>query len=235
MTNTNKAIRREKAERYRWEVGTHLANEVRARNVDAADRSLENILEMIAKGLGRENLDEIKLRIVQTLNIANRAAYDAGANCQRLFQINITTIGKLIRAKSIAQVATVSRKTIRQMIALVPDRDYLAQTKVDLALQYIREHSIEKISREAVAEFAGCSPSHLSHILTQLTGQTFKEHVLKQRMERAKGLLHKTSTRIIDVAFEVGYDDHSSFSYAFKKVTGVTPLQYRKRIASPDV
>lgn len=190
---------------------------------------------MIAEGRGRKNLDEIKLRIVQVLSIANRAAYDAGANCHQLFQINIATIGKLIRAKNIAQVATVSRKTIRQLIALVPDRDYSAQTKVDLALQYIREHSILNISREAVAKFAGCSPSHLSHILSQLTGQTFKEHVLKQRMEKAKGLLRKVSTRIIDVAFEVGYEDHSSFSYAFKKVTGVTPLQYRKRIASPDV
>ena len=228
-------MRQSKVERYRWGVGTHLANEVRAKNVEAAGKSLGNMLSMIAEGRGKENLDEIKLRMVQVLSIANRAAYDAGANCHRLFQVNIASIGKLIRAKSIAQVAAVSRKTIQQMISLVPDRDYSAQTKVDLALQYIHEHSVQNISREAVAEFAGCSPSHLSHILSQLTGQTFKEHVLKQRMEKAKGLLRKVSTRIIDVAFEVGYEDHSSFSYAFKKVTGVTPLQYRKRIASPDV
>ncbi len=231
---TGKKIRGSKAKPYRWEVGARLANEVQARNVAAAEESLRDLLGMIAAMRGKESFDEIRLRIVQVLSIANRAAYNAGANPHRLFEVNIAAIGRLIRTKSIPRLATVSRNTIRELIAIVPDKDYPAETKVDRALQYIREHCTRNISRETVAKFVSCSPSHLSHIFSRLTGHTFKQHVLKQRVEKAKILLRNTSTRIIDVAFEVGYDDPNYFSAAFKRVTGVTPLQYRKRIALPD-
>ena len=227
-------MRGSKVKPYRWEVGTRLANEVQARNVEAAEKSLQDILSMIVEMRRKENFDEIKLRIVQVLNIANRAAYNIGVNPERLFQLSVATIRQLIRAKSVAQLATVSRESVRKLIALIPDKDYPGETKINRALQYIREHCMQNISRETVAKIVACSPSYLSHMFSRLTGHTFKEHVLTQRMERAKSLLHKTSLRIIDVAFEVGYDDPNYFSYAFKRVTGITPLQYRKRIAASD-
>jgi AraC-like DNA-binding protein len=219
---------------YRWEVGCRLVNEVRARDVEAAERSLQEMLGMFAEIRGNENFDEIKLRMVQAHGIASRAAYDSGANPDHILQLSITIMRRLIHAKSIRRLAAVSRDGIRKLVRLVPDTDRVAETKIDRAIHYIREHITEDISRETVARLLRCSPSHLSHLFTRLTGHTFKQYILVQRMEVAKRLLGKTSTRIADVAFEVGYDDPNYFSYAFRRVTGVSPLRYRRRIASPD-
>ena len=65
------------AKRYRWELGTQLANEVQARDVVAAERSILALLDVILEGSGSHGFDEVKLRMVQVLSIANRAAYDA--------------------------------------------------------------------------------------------------------------------------------------------------------------
>jgi two-component system, response regulator YesN len=227
-------IRRSKITPYRWEVCTRLANAVRAGDVEAAEERLRDVMALIAETRVEESVDEVKLRMVQVLGIVNRAAYSAGANHHRVFQVNITTIDRLIPTKTIPEITEVARKAIQTMIALVPDKDYFAKAKIDLALQYIQEHCTQNISRKAVAKLAACSPSHLSHIFSQLTGHTFTEYVLKQRMEKAKELLRKTSPRISDVAYEVGYDDPNYFSYAFKKVVGVSPFQYRKRIAPSE-
>ena len=50
----------------------------------------------------------------------------------------------------------------------------------------------------------------------------------RTRVERAKQLLSDSSRTVSDVAREVGYDDAGYFSRVFKKVTGRTPVAYRK-------
>ena len=56
-----------------------------------------------------------------------------------------------------------------------------------------------------------------------------KQYVLDRKMARAKHLLTTTELSVTDVAEQTGFADYNNFIQRFKKVTGHTPLQYRKK------
>ena len=62
----------------------------------------------------------------------------------------------------------------------------------------------------------------------QQTGETFKDYVLLEKMNMAKTLLEHSRLSISIVASKVGYDNFSHFSRMFKKITDMTPQEYRK-------
>ncbi|MBR4764898.1 MAG: helix-turn-helix domain-containing protein [Lachnospiraceae bacterium] len=72
------------------------------------------------------------------------------------------------------------------------------------------------------------SPSHLSVIFSQQTGETLSKYLINYRIGKAKEALCCTSKKSSQIAEETGYRDPHYFSYMFKKVTGMTPTQYRE-------
>jgi two-component system response regulator YesN len=96
------------------------------------------------------------------------------------------------------------------------------------ALNYIRENHKNNISLEDVSQHIYISPYYLSHLFKEELGITFVEYLTKVRIEEAKKLLKNSSMSIVAIASEVGYEDASYFSKVFKKMTGLSPNQYRK-------
>lgn len=101
-------------------------------------------------------------------------------------------------------------------------------TVVFNAMSYIREHFRENISRDEVAAAVFVTSSYLSRIFHQETGFKITDFLTRCRIEEAKALLRNTDHSISDIAVESGFDSFSYFSTVFKKVTGITPVQYRK-------
>ncbi len=81
------------------------------------------------------------------------------------------------------------------------------------------------------AEVCGVSVRTLQRELTRL-GTTYLELVQDLRLTRAVSLLSEGRTKIIDVALSVGYEDASHFARAFKRLTGMSPRDYRRIAAA---
>lgn len=97
------------------------------------------------------------------------------------------------------------------------------------ARQIIRERFIEpQLTLESLADTLQVSPVYLSRMIKYETGVSYIQLVTQIRMERAVQLLIGTDLPIIEIASRVGYDSQHYFSTAFKKIFGVSPLQYRK-------
>ena len=86
------------------------------------------------------------------------------------------------------------------------------------------------ISLQSMAERLKISPAYLSTIFSQNKNITFIECLTAIRMDHAAILLETTSKKIIDITFEVGYNDPNYFSFTFKKRTGLTPKEFRKKL-----
>jgi AraC-like DNA-binding protein len=85
------------------------------------------------------------------------------------------------------------------------------------------------LSAAAVAVKLGVTARYV-HLLLEQTGQSFTEHVLNRRLERAAELLRDPRhhhRRIGDIAFEVGFVDLSHFNRAFRRRFGDTPSGVR--------
>jgi two-component system response regulator YesN len=85
------------------------------------------------------------------------------------------------------------------------------------------------ISLYSTAAHVGISPNHLSTLFAQETGENFIEHLTRVRIERAKLLLKTTAMKSADIAGETGFNDPQYFSSVFKKHTGFSPIEYRKK------
>lgn len=83
-----------------------------------------------------------------------------------------------------------------------------------------------------VAEMAGVSTRSFQRRLAQ-SGLTYSDILGTVRYEHASRLLRDTDAKIIDVAFASGYTDPAHFSRAFRRMSGVTPRQFRER-ARPE-
>lgn len=101
---------------------------------------------------------------------------------------------------------------------------------IEMAKHYILEHIEEDFSLNDVADRLGFNSSYFSQIFKQETGETFVQFRTRLRMEKAKEILLRKDVKVIDIPFMIGLNDHPHFTKTFKKHTGYTPSQYRRKM-----
>jgi two-component system response regulator YesN len=101
-------------------------------------------------------------------------------------------------------------------------------TIIDKINDFIHEHYGEEITRNEIAGEFFLTPSYLAKLYKKKTGINIKDYINEYRIEKAKELLKSGECNVGDVAEKVGFDNFSYFSTLFKKITGVSPKEYRK-------
>ncbi len=105
----------------------------------------------------------------------------------------------------------------------------LADRKLALALQAVHQRLAHRWTVQELAEVAGMSRSAFASAFKALVGKAPLEYVSDWRMQVAKGLLHEGSQKLSAVASVLGYESDTAFSKAFKRTTGATPAEYRRK------
>ncbi len=101
------------------------------------------------------------------------------------------------------------------------------QNQVLKILQNIEEN-YQNISLTEIAENTNQSVYHLSRLIKENTGSTFKDLVQKKRLNQAAYLLTTTKLTVDDIIYSVGYENSSYFYRIFKKRYNMTPSEFRK-------
>ncbi|MBT2678722.1 response regulator transcription factor [Bacillus sp. ISL-35] len=96
-------------------------------------------------------------------------------------------------------------------------------------MQYMRDHYAEPITLKDVAKHFHFNPSYLSSYFSSHNDEGFIEYLNKVRIEEAEKLLTSANAPISEISSMVGYSDHSYFCKVFKKATGSSPSQYRRK------
>lgn len=97
------------------------------------------------------------------------------------------------------------------------------------ALDYIEKNLCRSIQLSDVAKYVGVSEPYLSSYFKNTMNENFIPYVNRQKMKRAKQLLAE-GKMVYQVSDLLGYENSTYFSKVFKKVEGITPEQYRKRL-----
>lgn len=98
---------------------------------------------------------------------------------------------------------------------------------VSEAAQYIDRNYYEELTLVSLAAKYGVESSYFSRVFKQETGKNLMLYITDKRIEKAKEIMHQSQTSMAEIAFMVGYDDYTYFSKVFKKVTGMSPREYR--------
>ncbi|MBD79303.1 MAG: AraC family transcriptional regulator [Crocinitomicaceae bacterium] len=94
---------------------------------------------------------------------------------------------------------------------------------------YIEHHFKKKISVDELAEMCNVSRRSFIRRFKAATDNTPIEYVQRVRIEAAKKLLESSNENVNEVMFEVGYSDAKTFRNLFKKMVGLSPVQYRSK------
>lgn len=123
------------------------------------------------------------------------------------------------------------------VIKLIRDFGYSADTaelsrdrlkSVRRTIQYIDTHLSEHFTLSSLSEIAGMSPNYYSSLFHSVSGITLWDYINSRRIESAIRLLSEEKGRtVLDIATMCGYNNTANFNKAFKKITGLTPSEYR--------
>lgn len=101
---------------------------------------------------------------------------------------------------------------------------------INQAIAYMESNATSAIQLKDIAQQAHLSPYHFHRIFKSLTGNTTKDFLTRLRLEKAALQLKHTQDDIGQIAFDCGYQNHETFTRAFKSYFGLTPLSYRDTV-----
>lgn len=99
---------------------------------------------------------------------------------------------------------------------------------IQAALDYVEEHLTDEIDYEMVAKQAWSSSFHFQRVFGILCGYSLGDYIRMRRLSLAAEDLTKGDERVLDVALRYGYETPESFSRAFAKFHGITPIEAKK-------
>lgn len=97
------------------------------------------------------------------------------------------------------------------------------------AVDYISKNYAGNINLENTAEYVQKSKNYFSYLFKKELGISFIDYLNQVRVEEAKKLLDTTDDKTYEISEKTGFNDYKYFSSVFKKITGMSPAQYKKR------
>lgn len=114
---------------------------------------------------------------------------------------------------------------------LKKSKDYADNYKLFSAVEYININYYKKITPEYLSQISGYSPSHLRRLFVKNYGVPPMEYILNKKIDMAKEmLLDAPEKTMAEIAELVGFCSASYLCKIFKKQTGISPAEYKRRI-----
>jgi transcriptional regulator GlxA family with amidase domain len=101
--------------------------------------------------------------------------------------------------------------------------------EIKKAQEFIEENFHEKIRVDELADLVAVSRRSFERRFKQATDNTVIEYLQRVKVEAAKRSFESSRKNITEVMYDVGYSDTKAFRNVFKKITGLTPIEYRNK------
>jgi AraC family transcriptional regulator len=160
---------------------------------------------------------------IESLILALRADLQDGSPAGRLYGESLATALAVYLQKRYAAVTTPKSSQWRGGMPGI---------RLNRVLEYIRANTREDVKLSALAEIANMSPHYFCELFKQSTGLSPHRYVLRAKIECAKEYLSDLRVNVFEVSVLTGFADQSYFTKVFRRVVGVTPTEFRARLAS---
>ena len=172
--------------------------------------------------------------------LASRAAIRGGVHPETAFSLCDSYIIKIENTYPIDKVKTLVEGAQTNYAALVHSLQGTGTEKRDGSTShplvkkcenYIYDHLHGKTTLKDAANELGVAPNYLSTLFKRCEGISFSEFVIREKISLAKEMLIYSPLSYRDIALTLGFSSQSHMGEHFKKLTGMTPIQYKNRYA----
>ena len=169
--------------------------------------------------------------VIVGIALAARAALDGGLGEEDAFTLSNSYIMEADDCQTPSEVWEVYKKAVLDFTNKVNENksDVLMSEKIKLSIDYILRHLHYDISLKQIADNAGLSETYFSALFKKETGETVSEFIQKSRVREAQSMIQFSEYSLLEIGQYLGFCSQSHFSKTFRKYTGMTPGQYRKK------
>jgi len=135
----------------------------------------------------------------------------------------------ILRLNGYSDIRRWGSDILADLAAFAGDEHSGEPAAVRLAKEYVAQHLDKDITLEGVSAIVYLSPDYFSRVFKQHCGITFTDYVTQARIRKAMDYLRDPRFKIYEVGTAVGYRNTKYFYKQFKKQTGYTPSEYRRK------
>jgi len=174
------------------------------------------------------DLGVLKARLLELLSILSRSAVEGGVDIDVMLERNLSYVNKVMQINNQEDLCAWISTALDEFIELVyTSQDARKVTQISPAINYVDANYDKPVTLADIARASHLSVSRLAHVFKEQMGITLIDYLTSVRIERAKELLLATEQSCTEICFQVGYNNQSYFTRTFKRLVGMTPLQFR--------
>lgn len=158
------------------------------------------------------------------LPASNPLSYDNGSSLRDL----VGKYGELSLHERM-ELRAFSLMIFARFLSQARPRVWTQDERIMRTLRYIGDHLNEHIGMDDLAAVSCVAKSYLIRLFTSALHVSPIRYVNRKKVERAQLMLMTESVQVKEVAYRLGFDDHSYFIRLFRQIAGLTPNEYRRR------
>ncbi len=199
---------------------------------DAAlrDGSLAQALQAADKALGRHAAEADKRAAAVPLALALvRASVESGRMTDALPPEMVGMLGTFAKLPANGSVREWLVALVQQAAKAIQERKGSYHLLIQRTLEQVNRNYGAELSLKTLSSSLGVSPAYLGQLFREETGKYFNDFLTEVRMKAASNLLLETDLKINEIVTRVGIPNQSYFNRIFKKLYGVSPVEYRRQ------
>lgn len=181
--------------------------------------------------LSQDPLRSDQYYFVAGIALCCRYCMEGGLNEERAYNICDLYIQRMDTQQTREQLEDLYRDMLEfyleEMTAVKKQR--ICSRPVAACMDYVYDHLYEQIRVSELAAHTGLNESYLSVLFKKETGMSISEYIRRRRVEAAEGMLRYSDYSCSDIGNYLAFCSQSHFISVFRKLTGLTPRQYRAR------
>ncbi|MCR5593937.1 MAG: AraC family transcriptional regulator [Saccharofermentans sp.] len=181
--------------------------------------------------LSKDYLQSEKYHTTIMTALISRFCIEAGMDIELSYSLSDIFIRKVDLATTTEEVWSLNDEISLEYCKRMRDlsKKHVVSRYVVLAIDFIRAHIQENLTVEQVANALSVNSSYLSKLFKKDMGKSISEYIRDGKIEIAENMLRHLDDSSLEIANYLGFSSQSHFIQVFKKQTGMTPEEYRKK------
>lgn len=190
---------------------------------------MEYLEALFGQLAARRDVELVQIVSLELLMILTTLWPDVSNDAQQVLRLKKQYFDELAKLETLEQSRSWFIEAFEVLARHMNEMYHSDRNSIIKATQYIQQFYHQEISLQSISSLVHLSKNYFANLFRKEVGESFLEYLTRIRIEKAKSLL-TGDLKAGDVGSLVGIHDPKYFSKVFKKITGLSPSEYRQRI-----
>lgn len=190
------------------------------------DERMESLMRQGAEAFRQNPVPEVLMHFFA--HVVHLEMDNVIMESHKRFEITDEYVRKMERAETLDQLLELYQD-LRYQLYENPQGQKINKT-VSAIINYISKNYGRNMPLEEIADAVGLSANYICSLFKKEMGVNLFSYLMEYRINRAKELLLSTNLKSYEIAEKTGFSDESYFSRSFKRVTGQSPIEFKRSV-----